>query len=417
MDTDLLSQVEVFLSTGDREKAQELIKKYLRQNPRDESAWILLARTVDTTDQAVYCLQQAFKINPDNPQAEALLETIVESEVASMHQNEEVSSSISDLEVSTLSVGSSTPVDEEEKPSEISKMVSSRVEVLSTVIREEIEPGSPPEAVDQGEVDKSEDEAESDRELISQNLQESPTYLADYRWNWRCNTDGLYTYCSSEVAIALRIPPGEFLGRKLEVFALAEKSRLAISYHLQEDLLPVDLPVHFINIDHQLIPVSLHIERIEANGKKVGYQGIATVISLGIDSSPIKDEKSFRESHNINQDSVGANPRQEKETCPHLENAKHTRDSSVPVQLIRVCNRPVSPLPVGEAFLQKICTTTAYKHCQVYQKGLKWPLPSIISQESLIEARQRRWWILIGSLGLALLIVLGVFGIFILLTG
>ena len=73
MSDEMFSQAEKALEKGERGQARALLGRLLIQNPRNEAAWLLLARAVDQRAQAVECLERASQINPQNRQtAQAL---------------------------------------------------------------------------------------------------------------------------------------------------------------------------------------------------------------------------------------------------------------------------------------------------------------------------------------------------------
>ena len=67
MSTDFLQAAQEALSRGERIHARKLARSALLQNPRSEQAWLLMARVVDQPQQVLDCLEQAHKINPNNP--------------------------------------------------------------------------------------------------------------------------------------------------------------------------------------------------------------------------------------------------------------------------------------------------------------------------------------------------------------
>jgi len=67
MSTDFLQAAQEALSRGERIHARKLARSALLQNPRSEQAWLIMARVVDQPQQVLDCLEQANKINPQNP--------------------------------------------------------------------------------------------------------------------------------------------------------------------------------------------------------------------------------------------------------------------------------------------------------------------------------------------------------------
>jgi hypothetical protein len=69
MSTPLLSQAASALETGDLATAQTLLTQLLRQDARNEGAWLLLAQCVNDSDKQRTCLQRVLALNPDNTEA------------------------------------------------------------------------------------------------------------------------------------------------------------------------------------------------------------------------------------------------------------------------------------------------------------------------------------------------------------
>ena len=66
MSSDLLQAAQQALQRGERIHARKLARAAILQNPRDEQAWLLMARVVDQPDQVIDCLDHALKLNPEN---------------------------------------------------------------------------------------------------------------------------------------------------------------------------------------------------------------------------------------------------------------------------------------------------------------------------------------------------------------
>lgn len=60
----------------DLQKGRKLLTESLRLNPKNEMAWLWLARTVSDADKQRQCLEQALQLNPDNEQAQALMKRL-----------------------------------------------------------------------------------------------------------------------------------------------------------------------------------------------------------------------------------------------------------------------------------------------------------------------------------------------------
>lgn len=65
----LLEQAVTFIKAGDTENGKQLLVNVLRQNPKDENAWLWMSRCVTTAEQKKDCFERALKINPENQHA------------------------------------------------------------------------------------------------------------------------------------------------------------------------------------------------------------------------------------------------------------------------------------------------------------------------------------------------------------
>lgn len=66
---DLLQQARESLQQGERDIAQKQLADLLLKNPKNEKAWMLMARVVETPKQKKDCYERAIKINPNNIEA------------------------------------------------------------------------------------------------------------------------------------------------------------------------------------------------------------------------------------------------------------------------------------------------------------------------------------------------------------
>lgn len=64
-----LEQAVAYIKAGEIEKAKQLLAEVLKQNPRDENAWLWMTRCVTDTEQKRYCFDKVLKINPNNENA------------------------------------------------------------------------------------------------------------------------------------------------------------------------------------------------------------------------------------------------------------------------------------------------------------------------------------------------------------
>jgi hypothetical protein len=63
---DLIQQAIEAGKAGDKEGAKRLLSQVVRQDPQNARAWYLLSQTVDTTEQAIYCVEKVLEIDPIN---------------------------------------------------------------------------------------------------------------------------------------------------------------------------------------------------------------------------------------------------------------------------------------------------------------------------------------------------------------
>ena len=64
-----LEQAVSLIREGKVEEARPLLIAYLKQNPRDENAWLWMTRCVTEPEQKKYCFEKVLKINPQNQYA------------------------------------------------------------------------------------------------------------------------------------------------------------------------------------------------------------------------------------------------------------------------------------------------------------------------------------------------------------
>jgi peptide/nickel transport system permease protein len=69
MNNTSLKQAQDLLQKKDRSTARKFLIQLIKEEPRNVQAWMLLAEAVDTKDQAIYCLEYAFKLDPQNSTA------------------------------------------------------------------------------------------------------------------------------------------------------------------------------------------------------------------------------------------------------------------------------------------------------------------------------------------------------------
>lgn len=62
----ILDQVLTAIHAGERQKARELLARLIKADPRNPRYWLWMSAVVDTSREAVYCLQEVLKFDPDN---------------------------------------------------------------------------------------------------------------------------------------------------------------------------------------------------------------------------------------------------------------------------------------------------------------------------------------------------------------
>ena len=62
----LLEQAAAYIKAGDTENGKKLLLDVLKQNPRDENAWLWMSKCVTSKEQKRDCFQRVLQINPNN---------------------------------------------------------------------------------------------------------------------------------------------------------------------------------------------------------------------------------------------------------------------------------------------------------------------------------------------------------------
>jgi hypothetical protein len=70
MENDLLQRGIAALKAGDKAEARRVLGRIIRQNPRDEQAWLWMSGAVDTAQERSVCLTKVLEINPHNEAAQ-----------------------------------------------------------------------------------------------------------------------------------------------------------------------------------------------------------------------------------------------------------------------------------------------------------------------------------------------------------
>jgi len=98
--------------SGDKPGAKMLLSQAVKQEPGNARAWYLLSQAVDEIDQAIYCLEQAIKLQP-NPQIQNRLDKLKQAQAVSTTSNAVVQVQSSDVIQSTKrtldDIGKQTP--------------------------------------------------------------------------------------------------------------------------------------------------------------------------------------------------------------------------------------------------------------------------------------------------------------------
>ncbi len=66
MTSEKLAQAVQLIKSGNKIGAIPILKEIVQADPSNENAWLWLYSCVEKSDQKIYCLKQALKINPDN---------------------------------------------------------------------------------------------------------------------------------------------------------------------------------------------------------------------------------------------------------------------------------------------------------------------------------------------------------------
>jgi ABC-type dipeptide/oligopeptide/nickel transport system permease subunit len=76
MSATTLDEARSAIQRGERVHARKILRVMLMENPKDEQAWLMMARVVDTQEQVIDCLERALKINPQNLATQRALEAL-----------------------------------------------------------------------------------------------------------------------------------------------------------------------------------------------------------------------------------------------------------------------------------------------------------------------------------------------------
>jgi len=377
MSADLLSETRQAMLKGDRSGARDLLREHLRNFPKDHQAWILLAQVVERRDHAVYCLQQAKKLSPENQMVDEWLAVIATSDTIPEIR-------LPGVEIPAGTTGGETLLEENgDLDIEEDIQLIRRIDELFLELESEVQPLDPRAGV------------------------------RPKAWHWACDEDGVYTECGKEVYAVLGLRPEEFLGENIQAYALAPKSQIAIDYFLKAGEYPAEVPVYFISSEGEHIPVKMQINAVlNERGVRVGWRGVAEELVF------VEEEESEAEGETVPQearDAAPERPRPDETTpgyCPYLglvsDRSTHTEFPSDR----NYCHRVGKAIAVGNGYQASYCLSPAYLRCSVYHKGLRAPYPDKIVAIPRSRSIARKHLLIL--IGLAILMLAALAGLFVL---
>ena len=68
-----LSEAIALIKSGQKVQAQPILTQIVRQEPRNEIAWLWLSACLDEIDKKKFCIKKVLEINPANQQAQQAL--------------------------------------------------------------------------------------------------------------------------------------------------------------------------------------------------------------------------------------------------------------------------------------------------------------------------------------------------------
>ena len=80
---DKLQRAIAAIKAGDKETCKGLLIEALKEDRRNENAWLWMTQVVSTKDERIKCLQNVLKINPDNEKAKRGLAKLKQAETQS----------------------------------------------------------------------------------------------------------------------------------------------------------------------------------------------------------------------------------------------------------------------------------------------------------------------------------------------
>lgn len=72
-----LNEAIAAIKSGDKKTGGSILSQLLKENPKNERAWLWLYKCVDTPEKKRYCLKKAIEINPNNQKAKEVLEKLL----------------------------------------------------------------------------------------------------------------------------------------------------------------------------------------------------------------------------------------------------------------------------------------------------------------------------------------------------
>jgi hypothetical protein len=64
--SDTLQRAIAAIRSGDKETGQRLLAKVIRNDPRNETAWLWMSSVIDSDEHRCYCLERVLAISPSN---------------------------------------------------------------------------------------------------------------------------------------------------------------------------------------------------------------------------------------------------------------------------------------------------------------------------------------------------------------
>lgn len=81
MSSEKINQAIQLIRSGNTKAAGKILSEIVKQDPRNETAWLWLAGCFDSADKKKFCLKKALDINPDNQKAWAALDRLSQDEM------------------------------------------------------------------------------------------------------------------------------------------------------------------------------------------------------------------------------------------------------------------------------------------------------------------------------------------------